>query len=76
MVKLDYDFAIVVRPDYDVNHDLTRTIDRYLQRGNRTLTRAWAVRDTNRPRYEAMLQDAARDFWAAQRVGALADGVS
>lgn len=69
MVTLDYDFTVE-----GANHDLTRLIDRYLQRGNRTLTRAFKFRDTDEERYQEMLNDAARDFWAAQRVGALADG--
>lgn len=68
MIALDYDFTID-----GVNADLTRLIDRCLQRGNRTLTRAFAIRESNHSRYQAMLQDAAKDFWAAQRVGALAD---
>lgn len=68
MVALDYDFTID-----GVNADLTRLIDRCLQRGNRTLKRAFAIRESSHDRYQEMLNDAARDFWAAQRVGALAD---
>ena len=61
--------------DEGTNRDLFRLIDRYLERGRRTLDRAYRVR-ADRDRYEEMLNDAARDFWAAQRVGALADGAT
>lgn len=70
MIRLDYDYTIE-----GANADLTRLIDKYLQRGNRTLKRAFVLRgvEGKRERYEAMLQDAAQDFWAAQCLGKLAD---
>lgn len=55
------------------NQDFFRVIARHFARGERTLKRAFKVRG-QRERYEAMLQDAAQDFWAAQQWGKVADG--
>ena len=64
--------------DEDQNQDLFRVIARHFARGERTLTRAFKIRgvEGQRERYEAMLQDAAQDFWAAQQWGKVADGAA
>lgn len=61
--------------DEGQNQDFFRVIAKHLARGERTLKRAFALRGIphHRERYEAMLQDAAQDFWAAQAWGKIAD---